>query len=76
VLARAPDVILELHETGDWTEAETAGARSVWGRLAAVPAVKGGRVLVLAGEGLVVPGPRVADAVERMAAALHPVGGR
>jgi iron complex transport system substrate-binding protein len=76
VLARAPDVILELHEQADWTEADTAGARSSWGRLAAVPAVKTGRVLVLAGEGLVVPGPRVAEAVERLAAVLHPVGGR
>jgi ABC-type hemin transport system substrate-binding protein len=36
-----------------------------------VPAVKAGRVVVVAGEGLVVPGPRVADAVERLSAALH-----
>ncbi|MGE0362704.1 MAG: ABC transporter substrate-binding protein [Vicinamibacterales bacterium] len=74
VLARAPDVILELHERSDWTAADTAAAQAVWDRLAAVPAVKRGRVLVLAGEGLVVPGPRVAAAVERIAAALHPGG--
>jgi iron complex transport system substrate-binding protein len=72
VLARAPDVILELHERPDWTAADTAAAQALWGRLAAVPAVKAGRVLVLAGEGLVVPGPRVAAAVERLADALHP----
>jgi iron complex transport system substrate-binding protein len=72
VLARAPDVILELRERPDRTEADTAAARAAWGRLAAVPAVRSGRVLVLAGDGLVVPGPRVAAAVERMAAALHP----
>ena len=34
--------------------------------------MKTGRVLVVSGEGLVVPGPRVAEAVERMARALHP----
>ena len=61
VLARAPDVILELHERDDWTDADTTAAAAVWGRLAAVPAVKARRVHVLAGEGLVVPGPRVAD---------------
>jgi len=72
VLARAPDVILELHERPDWTAADTAAAQALWSRLAAVPAVTAGRVLVLAGEGLVVPGPRVAAAVERLADALHP----
>jgi ABC-type Fe3+-hydroxamate transport system substrate-binding protein len=41
-----------------------------------VPAVKQGRVVILGGEGLVVPGPRVADAVERLAGALHPVAAR
>lgn len=76
VLGRAPDVIVELHERADWTDADSAQARTAWGRLASVPAVKQGRVFVLAGEGLVVPGPRVADAVERLAAALHPAGGR
>lgn len=76
VLGRAPDVILELHERGDWTDADSAQAQGAWSRLASVPAVKQGRVLVLAGEGLVVPGPRVADAVEKLAAALHPAGGR
>jgi iron complex transport system substrate-binding protein len=76
VLGRAPDVILELHERAEWTDADSTQARAAWSRLAGVPAVKQGRILVLAGEGLVVPGPRVADAVERLAAALHPAGGR
>jgi len=72
VLTRAPDVILEIHEDKAWTAATTAETIAIWGRLAAVPAVKDGRVHVLAGEGLVVPGPRVADAIERVARALHP----
>jgi iron complex transport system substrate-binding protein len=76
VLARAPDVIVELHERADWSDADSAQARAAWRRLAAVPAVKQGRVVILGGEGLVVPGPRVADAVERLAAALHPVTAR
>lgn len=71
VLARAPDVILELHERREWTDAETTAAQALWRRLPALPAVKSGRVVILAGEGLVVPGPRVATAVERLAAALR-----
>ncbi len=71
VLARAPDVILELHERRKWTDAETTAAQALWRRLPALPAVKRGRVVILAGEGLVVPGPRVATAVERLAAALQ-----
>ena len=69
VLARAPDVIIELHYSQrDITNADM----SAWNRLSAVPAVKNHRVILLAGEEFVVPGPRVVQATERMAAALHP----
>jgi iron complex transport system substrate-binding protein len=72
ILARAPDVILELREGPALGESEAATRAGEWTRLAAVPAVKAGRVHILSGEGLVVPGPRVASAVERLAAPLHP----
>jgi len=72
ILARAPEVIIELREGPLLTGADAATRQAEWTRLAAVPAVKSGRVHVLSGEGLVVPGPRVATAVERLAATLHP----
>ncbi len=69
VLARAPEVIVELR----YTTAESNGADSkAWNRLSAVPAVRNHRVLLLVGDEFVVPGPRVADAVKKLAAALHP----
>ncbi len=74
ILARKPDVIIEMREVTALTEAETRTRAADWERLAAVPAVKNGRVHILSGEGLVVPGPRVATAVERLAATLHPAG--
>ena len=43
-----------------------------WARLASVPAVRNQRVHFIAGHAATVPGPRVADSVERMAKALHP----
>ncbi len=69
VLARAPEVIVELRYTD---EAINTADLGVWNRLASVPAVKNRRVIVLNGDEFVVPGPRVAQATRRMAAALHP----
>jgi iron complex transport system substrate-binding protein len=69
VLARAPEVIIELAYTA---ESINQADRDAWNRLSAVPAVKNHRVVVLVGEEFVVPGPRVAAATRRMAAALHP----
>jgi len=69
VLARAPDVIIELHYSPDAIENPDTAA---WNRLAAVPAVRNHRVILLTGEEFVVPGPRVALATQRIAAALHP----
>jgi ABC-type Fe3+-hydroxamate transport system substrate-binding protein len=66
VLARAPDVIVELLYSQDGEDI------AAWNRLVSVPAVKNHRVVVLTGEEFVVPGPRVGDATRRLAAALHP----
>ncbi len=72
LLTRAPDVILELHEGPVYSDAQRRRAVTDWDRLASVPAVKAGRVHIVSGDGLVVPGPRVAQAVERFARVLHP----
>jgi len=69
VLARAPDVIIELRYLKD---AVNNADLTAWNRLSSVPAVKNHRVILLTGEEFVVPGPRVAQAVRRMAAVLHP----
>jgi iron complex transport system substrate-binding protein len=69
VLARAPEVIIELRYLKD---AVNAADMSAWNRLSAVPAVKNHRIIFLTGEEFVVPGPRVAEATRRLAAALHP----
>ena len=72
ILARAPEVILELRpeeiSAGQPMQDELAS----WSRLASVPAVRDQRVLFISGRAVTVPGPRVAESVERMAKALHP----
>ena len=72
ILTRAPDVILEVRSADISTADEAAKEAASWAPLASVPAVRQKRVIVLTGQGLTVPGPRVADVVEQMARALHP----
>jgi iron complex transport system substrate-binding protein len=71
LLARAPEVILEVRAEGMGPK-EGPDARQVWSGLASIPAVRTRRIFVLVGQHLVVPGPRLAQGVEALARALHP----
>ncbi len=71
ILARRPDVIVEL-KYGDSVRSENIPRdMEAWNALGSVPAVRDHRVRVLVGDEFVVPGPRVVDAVGRLADALH-----
>ncbi len=72
ILARAPEVILELRSENIPAGKELDAETQVWSRLAAVPAVRTRRVYFITGQQMTVPGPRVADGIERMAKVLHP----
>ena len=72
ILARAPEVILEIRPENIPVGAELEEEIRSWSRLAAVPAVRNKRVYLVTGKEMVVPGPRVAAGVERMAKVLHP----
>jgi len=72
ILVRAPEVILELHYTDAPSRTHIDQERAAWSILSAVPAVKHGRVELLFGEELVLPGPRVVLAAAAFARALHP----
>lgn len=66
LLRAAPEVILELR--GDGAAPVDLDA---WQALSAIPAVRAKRIVVLTGNDMVVPGPAIARAAERMAEALH-----
>jgi iron complex transport system substrate-binding protein len=72
VIARAPEVIIELHYGQSLNREDTEAERRVWNALPSVPAVRTGRVYMLTGNEFVVPGPRIAQAVDRLARTLHP----
>ena len=71
ILARRPEVILELR--GDPVAPEIRAKEiAVWHALGSVPAVRNDRVYFIDQQMTVVPGPRVAEAVELIARTLHP----
>ena len=72
LLARAPEVIVELHYSREVTPGDIDIERQAWQLLPGIPAVKAKRVHVLVGDHLVVPGPRIAAAAEDFARAIHP----
>ncbi|HEY7285522.1 MAG TPA: helical backbone metal receptor [Vicinamibacterales bacterium] len=71
VLARAPDVILEVRPTGLPRESIPSEQR-VWDSVASIPAVRKGQVHIVIDDYLVTPGPRVAQAAEAIARIIHP----
>jgi iron complex transport system substrate-binding protein len=72
ILARAPEVILELNAANRLNDEDLKTVVDPWMTLSSVPAVKNRRVVILLGSGLTVPGPRVAHGLDKMAKALHP----
>jgi iron complex transport system substrate-binding protein len=72
ILARRPDVILELNAATRLNDADLKAVVDPWMRLSSVPAVRNKRVTVINGPGLTVPGPRVIAGIEKMEKALHP----
>jgi iron complex transport system substrate-binding protein len=72
ILSAAPDVIIEVTYDERMTATVQDAEVAVWNRLAAIPAVRSGRVHLLLGNKFVQPGPRVAEATEAIARVLHP----
>jgi iron complex transport system substrate-binding protein len=72
LIARAPEVIVELQAEGMIAPSDRAADKATWSTLSSLPAVRNGRVHILVGQYLVVPGPRFAEAVKTLARTLHP----
>ena len=71
ILARAPEVILELRAEDIPPAPARPAEINTWRALASIPAVRTNRLYFLPGRWYVVPGPRVAEAAEAMAKTLH-----
>ncbi len=75
VLARNPDVIVDMGDMSDTvavTEAQKNSVAALWGRMNSISAVRARRVHAVASDIFVVPGPRVVDAANEFFKMLHP----
>ena len=72
VLSLKPDIIIELHYGAGLPTLQADRERAVWNSLGSLPAVRSGRVHLVAGNQFVVPGPRIVDAVRTFADLIHP----
>ncbi|MEN3340098.1 MAG: cobalamin transport system substrate-binding protein, partial [Acidobacteriota bacterium] len=71
ILARRPSIIIELRSSVI-TEAERGRELATWSALAAVPAVRAGRLYLFADQRMSIPGPRVGEVVDILARTIHP----
>jgi iron complex transport system substrate-binding protein len=72
ILARRPEVVVELRYGDDRRAINVERELEVWKALPSLPALRDKRLTLLAGDEFVVPGPRIVRAAERLARALHP----
>ena len=70
VVQLAPQVVLQSRM--DMAQGDGSAERAAWMRWSAIPAIARGRLVILPDDASLRPGPRVADAVEQLAAILHP----
>ena len=67
-----PDVVLDLVAGLEDRSLDLDAMQLAWSKLTELRAAREGRVHVLVGDHMVVPGPRLPEMVEEMARALHP----
>ncbi len=75
ILARNPEVIIDMGErakTTGVTEAQKKSVVALWGRYPHLAAVKQRRVYAVASDAFVVPGPRVTEAAAEFLKLIHP----
>jgi len=72
LIARKPEVIVELLYGDSLKNADVAKELRAWDAVPSIPAVRTHRIVALTGDEFVVPGPRVVDATQKLARALHP----
>jgi iron complex transport system substrate-binding protein len=75
IIARDPEVILDMGDMADTkrvTEAHKRSVLALWKSLPMLRAVRAGRVHPIASDIFVVPGPRVAECARQFASLFHP----
>jgi iron complex transport system substrate-binding protein len=74
LIARAPDVIIEMHPPEGWTPERIARETELYRAYPSIPAVRNDRVYIFANPVLLVPGPRVVEGIRMLADTIHGSG--
>ena len=74
VLARAPEVIIELQPGAMLDDEARARMRAEWKAMPTLPAVQSGRIHILTEDYLLIPGPRIGQTARRLFEAIHAGG--
>lgn len=69
---RQPEAIVELHGEGMMSAAKRRQVRQTWGQMAALPAVRNGRICVITETYALIPGPRIVKLARDLARCIHP----
>jgi len=72
ILARRPDVVVELWPNRKMDERTRQVEIAAWNSLSSVPAVRLHRIVEIADDRLAIPGPRLPQGLRTFAEALHP----
>ena len=79
VIRLAPDVVVDAADMGETSESrrrKQPETEAMWRREGAVAAVRANAIHVVTSDAFLVPGPRVVEAAETLAAWLHGIQGR
>jgi iron complex transport system substrate-binding protein len=71
LIARAPEVIIEVHPPEGWTPERIVTERVLYRAYSSIPAVRNDRIHILANPVLLVPGPRVVEGIRILAETLR-----
>jgi iron complex transport system substrate-binding protein len=71
ILARNPDIIIDMSMGGTETEEQAERVRSLWEDFPSIKATRTGRIFALDSDVFIIPGPRVVKAAQRLASLFH-----
>ncbi len=72
IMAKRPDVVIELVPEVELTPALRRSMRAQWDSLGPIPAVKNDRVYFLTDDNALIPSPRVVEIIDKVSRLLHP----
>ncbi len=72
IVARRPDVVIELMPEADLTDAQRTRMLDQWKALGSIPAVTGSRVYFMTEDNVQIPSPRYAEIIDKVSRLLHP----